>query len=107
MVYVCVCFKRVIPIVNTPVDQNCTHNAHTHTNTQTNKSPSLATGVYIDQLGAASPTLDFGNHSHAKGGGSWWVKGISDMMKMVAAKTAGAPMVTESNAEPFMTVVQG
>ena len=65
-------------------------------------------GVYIDQLAAAGPVLDFTpNRTHGTGGGSWWSEGISGMLEAIRTKTHDAPIFVEGNAEDKIGVVQG
>jgi hypothetical protein len=66
-------------------------------------------GVYIDQLGAAGPSADWTpNHNHSLGGGSWWVDGINTMIGQCKDSIPPtAPLVTESNAEPYMNKING
>lgn len=65
-------------------------------------------GVYIDQLAAAGPMLDFTpGRSHGTGGGSWWSSGIAGMLGAVRTKTPNAPVFVEGNAEDKIGVVQG
>ena len=65
-------------------------------------------GVYIDQLAAAGPVLDFTpNRSHGTGGGSWWSSGIVGMLRAIRTKTRAAPVFVEGNAEDKIGVVQG
>ena len=57
-------------------------------------------GVYIDQLAAAGPVLDFSpGRTHGAGGGAWWSSGIAGMLKAVRTKTPDAPVFVEGNAE--------
>ena len=64
-------------------------------------------GVYIDQLAAAGPVLDFApGRSHGTGGGSWWSTGISGMLAAIRTKTPDAPVAVEGNAEDKIGVVQ-
>lgn len=69
-------------------------------------------GVYIDQVGAAAPTLCMDpSHGHPLGGGKWWVEGywkmLSEMKKRMKAKYPDAFLTTESNAEPYMQYFDG
>ncbi|MEW6358270.1 MAG: DUF6259 domain-containing protein [Planctomycetota bacterium] len=69
-------------------------------------------GVYIDQVGAASPRLCMDpSHGHPLGGGDWWVQGyfkmLSRMKKRMKAKYPNSFLTTESNAEPFMQYFDG
>ena len=67
------------------------------------------TGVYIDQLGAANQDGDWASNSnHTTGGGSWWTSGINDMIQLTKDSVPSqTPLVTESNAEPYMASLQG
>jgi hypothetical protein len=63
-------------------------------------------GVYIDQIAAAQADQCWDpTHNHALGGGGYWIEGYAQMV--AAAKATGAPIVTESNAEPYMDSVDG
>jgi hypothetical protein len=63
-------------------------------------------GVYIDQLAAAGPMLDFSpGRSHGLGGGAWWSAGIAGMLAAIQTKT-DAPVAVEGNAEDKLGVVQ-
>ena len=65
-------------------------------------------GVYIDQLAAAGPVLDFSpGRSHGAGGGAWWSAGIAELLATVRTKTPDAPVTVEGNAEDKLGVVQG
>eukprot|EP01065_Artemidia_motanka_P030722 TRINITY_DN36805_c0_g1_i1.p1 TRINITY_DN36805_c0_g1~~TRINITY_DN36805_c0_g1_i1.p1 ORF type:complete len:851 (+),score=223.16 TRINITY_DN36805_c0_g1_i1:62-2554(+) len=70
-------------------------------------------GVYVDQLAAGSPLLDWTRgRKHAVGGGSWWRSGLVGLLDEAHGNTTDpqgnfAPVVTESNAEALMDVVQG
>ena len=57
--------------------------------------------VYIDQVAAAVPQLcDDAHHNHSLHGGSYWTAGNQQLLR-TAAQTA--PIVTESNAEVYLT----
>ncbi len=64
-------------------------------------------GVYIDQLAAAGPAPDWDrSHHHTLGGGEYWRTGIDAIV--AASRSAlgnGAPLLTESNAEPYMNQI--
>eukprot|EP00466_Bigelowiella_natans_P008547 jgi/Bigna1/75549/fgenesh1_pg.35_\ len=64
-------------------------------------------GVYIDQIAAAGPRPCWDpSHNHTLGGGSHWVSGYTRMLQRVReAVTEGRIVLTESNAEPFMSGV--
>lgn len=62
-------------------------------------------GVYIDQIGSASPVLCFGeSHGHPLGGGSHWTDGYRRMLTPIrkSAVACGAMLATENTAEPYM-----
>lgn len=64
-------------------------------------------GLYIDQIAAAAavPCFD-GTHGHSDiGGGPQWVHGYTAMLDQCAQHQA--PIVTESNAEPYIGGVHG
>ena len=64
-------------------------------------------GVYIDQIGAATPKLCWDSkHGHTLGGGVWWRQGYVEMLQKISLKTP-LPMVTEDNAEPYMDSIYG
>lgn len=66
-------------------------------------------GVYIDQIGAASPhpCVD-PTHSHPLGGGCWWNEGYWKMLDAIrAAKPSDRILTTECNAEPFLRWFDG
>lgn len=62
-------------------------------------------GVYIDQIAAAGPKDCFDpTHNHTIGGGHHWVDGYRAMLEKVRAMAGNDKIVlTESNAEPFMS----
>lgn len=72
-------------------------------------------GVYIDQIASAIPKLCWDSspsHNHTLGGGKYWTGGYQQMMNAVQERLKQAssdprPMVTENNAEPYMSMVQG
>ena len=65
-------------------------------------------GVYLDQLAAAGPVLDFSpGRSHGAGGGAWWSSGVGGMLEAIRTKTPAAPVTVEGNAEDKIGVVQG
>ena len=60
-------------------------------------------GIYIDQIGAATPRLCVSpSHSHVPGDGSFWAHGYQNMLSNVEF-----PLVTESNAETYINFVDG
>ena len=90
------------------------------------------THTHTDQIGSAIPKLCWdASHAHTLGGGDFWTEGYRAMMQAIddrlysddkstvtktAAKSASTrspsactayPMVTEDNAEPYMSMVQG
>lgn len=69
-------------------------------------------GVYLDQIGAASPKLCFDrDHGHPAGGGSHWVRGYREMLQGIRRELkADNPhffITTESNAEPWNDLLDG
>eukprot|EP00937_MAST-01D_sp_MAST-1D-sp2_P001008 g1008.t1 len=68
-------------------------------------------GVYIDQLCAASPVADFtARGQHGAGGGAWWRQGLVRLLAKAHAQQPAArraPLVTESNSEFLLDEVQG
>jgi hypothetical protein len=66
-------------------------------------------GVYIDQIAAASPRLCFdASHGHPLGGGHWWTEGYWKMLDSIrAAKPADCMLTTECNAEPYVKWFDG
>jgi hypothetical protein len=66
-------------------------------------------GVYIDQIAAASPRLCFdASHAHPLGGGHWWTQGYWKMLDAIrAAKPAECMLTTECNAEPYIKWFDG
>jgi hypothetical protein len=66
-------------------------------------------GVYIDQIAAASPRLCFdASHGHDLGGGHWWTEGYWAMLSAIrAAKPADCMITTECNAEPYIKWFDG
>jgi hypothetical protein len=66
-----------------------------------------SSGVYIDQVASAAMQLCFDPAmGHTLGNGGWWAEGYRAMMKKIRAKTS-APIVTESNSEVYMDMVEG
>ncbi len=65
-------------------------------------------GVYIDQIGAASPYLcEDEAHPHLPGGGSWWVEGYNKMLQRIKESSpAETCIATECTADPFMKHIQ-
>jgi len=71
-------------------------------------------GVYIDQIGAASPEECFDPiHGHTLGGGTYWTDGYEAMLSSIQgvmdSNVDGSlpPIVTENNAEVYMDKLQG
>lgn len=62
-------------------------------------------GIYLDQIAAAPPRLDFSaGRDHPSGGGTWWVRGYEEMLaKIHALMPAGSGrfLSTESLAETY------
>ena len=67
-------------------------------------------GVYLDQIGAASPALCYdATHGHPLGGGHWWTtSGYWPMLQgMRQELPADKFLTTECNAEPYMQFIDG
>jgi hypothetical protein len=67
-------------------------------------------GVYIDQIGAASPRLCFDkSHGHPLGGGHWWLEdGYWPMLESLQSRLPDGKMITtECNAEPYCKWMDG
>jgi hypothetical protein len=66
-------------------------------------------GVYIDQVAAAKPTLCCDRaHGHPLGGGHWWTEGYWSMLEGIrATKPADRILTTECNAQPYVHVFDG
>ena len=67
-------------------------------------------GVYIDQIGAASPRLCFDkSHGHPLGGGHWWLtQGYWPMLESLQRRLPPGKMITtECNAEPYCKWMDG
>lgn len=66
-------------------------------------------GVYIDQVAAAQPTLCFDKtHGHPLGGGHWWTEGYWRMIQAIRrAMPADRMLTTECNGEPFVRCFDG
>ena len=69
-------------------------------------------GLYLDQIGAASPRLCFArDHGHPLGGGDFWSRGYDELLaELRAAAHAIDPdfiMTTESHAEPYLAQLDG
>lgn len=66
-------------------------------------------GVYIDQVAAATPVLCMDpTHGHPLGGGGWWNEGYWRLLGAIrAAKPADRMMTTECNGEPFVNRFDG
>jgi hypothetical protein len=63
-------------------------------------------GVYVDQIGAASANLCWNATEGIAGGGDYWRRGYDSFLEKSKA-TVRAPVVTESNAEPYMAHING
>ncbi len=64
-------------------------------------------GVYIDQVGAAAPTICLDpSHGHPLGGGDWWVAGyrrwLLALRRELKQRAPEKFLTTESNAEPYI-----
>ncbi|GMH57793.1 hypothetical protein TrST_g2365 [Triparma strigata] len=67
-----------------------------------------ASGVYIDQVASASMNLCYDPaHNHTIANGHWWRNGYLEMFNKIHELAPGAPMVTESNSEIYMDMVEG
>ncbi len=68
-----------------------------------------ASGVYIDQITAASPALCMDAlHRHPLGGGHWWNEGYWRMLEaMRQSMPAGTMLTSECNSEPFLRWLDG
>jgi len=69
-------------------------------------------GIYLDQIGAASPRLCFAtNHGHPVGGGGLWTAGYETLLGQLRDATHAINpdfiMTTESHAEPYMAQLDG
>lgn len=67
-------------------------------------------GVYLDQITAASPKLCMdATHGHPLGGGSWWLdKGYYKLLSAIRDEMPeGAFLTSESNAEPYNHLLDG
>ncbi|MBQ4289741.1 MAG: hypothetical protein II719_00935 [Clostridia bacterium] len=65
-------------------------------------------GVYLDQIGAAPPVpCSDPAHSHPAGGGNWWCSSYSGLIRNVRRNHPDCVLMTESNAEPFLSDFQG
>ncbi len=66
-------------------------------------------GVYIDQVAAAAPTLCFDKtHGHPLGGGHWWTEGYWKLLDGIRqAKPADRMITTECNGEPYIRFFDG
>ncbi len=63
-------------------------------------------GIYIDQIGAATPRLCFNpKHGHPIGNGAHLVEGYNKMLAKI--RELGLMMTTESNAETFIGELDG
>lgn len=62
-------------------------------------------GVYIDQIGCASPQSCYAaNHDHSPGGGGWWVASYREMLQSMRKNVFGPckAVTTEENSEPYI-----
>ena len=66
-------------------------------------------GVYIDQVAAASPKLCFDTtHGHPLGGGHWWTEGYWQLLDGIRRKKSkDRILTTECNAEPYIRWFDG
>ncbi len=67
-------------------------------------------GIYLDQIGAASPALCFDpKHNHPLGGGRHWVDGYRTMLTPIKemATAKGVALTTENTAESYMDTIDG
>lgn len=68
--------------------------------------------IYLDQIGATSPRLCFNDeHDHPVGGGAFWARErddlLAEMRRQCQAANPRFVMTTESQAEPYMAVLDG
>ena len=69
-----------------------------------------APGLFMDQIGAATPKLCFNPaHGHELGGGTYWFDGYRRLLAQAHATTFahGAFLTTEGSAEPWMDAIDG
>ncbi|GMI13042.1 hypothetical protein TrLO_g3102 [Triparma laevis f. longispina] len=70
-----------------------------------------SSGVYIDQVASASMNLCYDpSHNHTIANGHWWRNGYLGMFNKIhelVGDSTNAPMVTESNSEIYMDMVEG
>lgn len=69
-------------------------------------------GIYLDQIGAASPRLCFSEeHGHPVGGGGFWTRGydtlLAEMREQCHALNPDFIITTESHAEPYIAGLDG
>lgn len=71
-------------------------------------------GVYIDQIGEATPRVCYDPvHGHTLGGGTYWTSGYEQMLTSIHRAMRPyqdgslPPIVTENNAEVYMGLLQG
>ena len=65
-------------------------------------------GVYLDQIGAAPPVpCSDPTHNHPAGGGNWWCSSYSRLIRHIREEHPDCVLMTESNAEPFLSDFQG
>jgi len=64
-------------------------------------------GVYVDQIGAATPRYCFvESHNHSLGNG-FWKAGYDKMLSYASKSNIQKPIVTEENAEIYMSSISG
>lgn len=81
-------------------------NNHNQTQVQNLTQHFDTDGVYIDQIAAAGPKPCFdSSHGHPLGGGNHWVTGYANMLEKIQDIASKKMILTESNAEPFMSGV--
>ena len=66
-------------------------------------------GIYVDQVGAAAAQACFDpTHGHPLGDGTAWVTGYEEFFTQMRSRTGdNVTLVTESNAEPYMQMING
>jgi len=66
-------------------------------------------GLYIDQIGAASPVQCMDpSHGHSLGGGGWWSSGYDEMLGRInAADPEARFLTTESGVDAFVDDFEG
>ncbi len=65
-------------------------------------------GVYLDQIGAATPyPCEDRTHPHRPGGGSWWVESYRNLLDHVRRTLPdGRYLATECTSDPYMKEIQ-